>query len=164
MRIAVGDRIPDGVFKELGESGPQIVTTESLFSAKRVVLFSCPGAFTPKSTLQQVPGYLQHADEIMSLGVDAIVCISVNDSFVMDAWAKHCGTEGKIRMLADGHCEFHTSLGLGMDCTRFTLGFRSHRFSMLIEDSVLTHLNIEEPGGYDVSDASVIVTQLRDMS
>ena len=156
--------MPDGLFKELGESGPEIVTTATLFSGKKVVLFSCPGAFTPKSTLKQVPGYLQHADEILSSGIDAIICISVNDSFVMDAWAKYCGVEDKIRMLADGHCEFHTSLGLEMDCTRFTLGFRSHRFSMIIDDCVLTHLNIEEPGGYDVSDASVIVAQLRNMS
>ena len=160
MTIAVGDRIPVGVLKELGPRGPVQVSTEQLFSGKRVVLFSCPGAFTPKSTEKQVPGYLAHADEILAAGVDSIVCISVNDSFVMDAWAKHCGVGEKIRMLADGHCELHTSMGLEMDCTRFTLGFRSHRFSMIVDDGVVTHFNLEEPGGYDVSDASVIVEQL----
>ena len=160
MTIAVGDTIPVGVLKELADSGPGQVPTERLFAGQRVVLFSCPGAFTPKSTEQQVPGYVQHADEILANGIDAILCISVNDAFVMDAWGKHCGVGDKIRMLADGHCEFHTSMGLQMDCTRFTLGFRSHRFSMIIDDGVVTHLNVEEPGGYDVSDASVIVSQL----
>ena len=160
MTIAVGERMPIGIFKELGPKGPVQVSTEELFAGKRVVLFSCPGAFTPKSTEQQVPGYLAHADAIRNAGIDSIICISVNDSFVMDAWARFCGVGEKIRMLADGHCEFHTSLGLEMDCTRFTLGFRSHRFSMIVDDGVVTHLNVEEPGGYDVSDASVIVRQL----
>ena len=161
MTIAVGDRIPIGVLKELGKTGPQVVSTEQLFAGQRVVLFSCPGAFTPKSTQQQVPGYLEYADQIRALGVDAILCISVNDAFVMDAWGKALGTGDRIRMLADGHCEFHTSMGLEMDCTRFTLGFRSHRFSMIVDDGNVTHLNIEEPGGYDVSDATVVVEQLR---
>lgn len=158
----MGDSIPAGVLKELGPAGtPQVVSTAELFAGNRVVLFSCPGAFTPKSTDRQVPSYLNHADEIGSMGIDAIVCISVNDSFVMDAWGKACGVGDKIRMLADGHCEFHTSMGLEMDCTRFTLGFRNQRFSMIVDDGVVTHLNVEEPGGYEVSDASVIVEQLR---
>lgn len=162
MSIKVGDRIPTGVLKELGPAGaPTVVSSAEIFAGKRIVLFSCPGAFTPKSTQQQVPSYLNHADEIISLGVDAIVCISVNDAFVMDAWGKACGVGDKIRMLADGHCEFHTSMGLEMDCTRFTLGFRNQRFSMIVDDGVVTHLNVEEPGGYAVSDASVIVEQLR---
>ena len=162
MTIRVGDTMPLGVLKFLGDAGPERIGTHQLFPGRRVVLFSCPGAFTPKSTLQQVPGYLAHADEIFSLNIDSIICISVNDAFVMDAWGKHCGVGDKIRMLADGHCEYHTSLGLQMDCTRFTLGFRSERFSMIIDDGVVTHLNVEEPGGYEVSDASVIVRQLRE--
>ena len=161
MAIKVGDQIPTGVLKELGPNGPAPVATAEIFAGKRVVLFSCPGAFTPKSTDQHVPSYLQHADEIFACGIDSIVCISVNDSFVMDAWAKACGVGDTIRMLADGHCEFHTSLGLEMDCTRFTLGFRSERFSMAVNDGVVSHLNIEEPGAYDVSDASVILGQLQ---
>ncbi len=159
--IKVSDKIPAGVFKELGESGPETVSTDTLFNGRKIVLFSCPGAFTPKSTLKQVPGFLAAADDFASLGVDEIICISVNDSFVMDAWSTHMGVDGKIRMLADGHCEFHTSIGMQMDCTRFTLGFRSERFSMLVEDAVVTLLNVEEPGGYDVSDASVLLQQMR---
>tara|TARA_Y100000588_G_scaffold231613_1_gene245345 strand:+ start:1372 stop:1869 length:498 start_codon:yes stop_codon:yes gene_type:complete len=160
MAIKVGDKIPSGLFKELREDGPQLVSTDEVFIGKRVVLFSCPGAFTPKSTEKQIPGYIEQSEAILSSDIDSIVCISVNDAFVMDAWGKHCHVNGKVRMLADGHCEFHTSLGLQMDCTRFTLGFRSHRFSMIVDDCLVTHLNIEEPGGYDVSDATVIVEQL----
>jgi peroxiredoxin len=160
--IAVGDRIPAGVLKELGPDGPQPVSTDSLFAGRNVVLFSCPGAFTPKSTKKQVPGYLSAADEILATDIDEILCISVNDSFVMAAWGEHLGVGDKIRMLADGQCEFHTSMGMEMDCTRFTLGFRNHRFSMIVEDGIVRTLNLEEPGGYDVSDASVIVQQLRE--
>ena len=159
--IQVGDNIPTGVLKELGAEGPEVVSTEQLFSGKDVILFSCPGAFTPKSTEKQVPSYQRHAAEFFSLGIDSIICISVNDAFVMDAWGKHVGVGDDIRMLADGHCEFHTSMGLQMDCTRFTLGFRSHRFSMLVEGGVVTTLNLEEPGAYEVSDAAVILEQLR---
>jgi len=159
--IKISDKIPAAVFKELGENGPETVSTNTLFNARKVVLFSCPGAFTPKSTLKQVPGFLAAAEEFAALGVDEIICISVNDSFVMDAWASHMGVAGRIRMLADGHCEFHTSIGMQMDCTRFTLGFRSQRFSMLVDDAVVTLLNVEEPGGYDVSDAGVLLQQMQ---
>ena len=159
--IGIGDRVPAGLLKELGPEGPQTVPTDTLLSGRNVVLFSCPGAFTPKSTKKQVPGFLERADEILAMGIDEILCISVNDSFVMAAWGEHLGVGDKIRMLADGQCEFHTSMGMEMDCTRFTLGFRNQRFSMLIEDGVVTELNVEEPGGYDVSDASVIVEQLK---
>ncbi len=161
MAIKIGDRIPAGVLKELGNEGPVTVATGELFDGKRVVLFSCPGAFTPKSTDHHVPSYLEHADAILASGVDSILCVSVNDSFVMDAWAKACGVGSKIRMLADGQCEFHTSLGLEMDCTRFTLGYRNHRFSMIVDDGRVTHLNVEAPGAYDVSDAAVILAQLQ---
>ena len=161
MAIAVGDRIPVGVLKELGENGPEAVSTEQLFDGRKIVMFSCPGAFTPKSTLQQLPGYVRHAEEIRSHGIDAIYCISVNDAFVMHAWGEHCGVGDDIRMLADGQCEFHTRMGLEMDCTRFTLGFRNHRFSMIVDDGVVARLNVEEPGAYEVSDADVILDQLR---
>jgi peroxiredoxin len=159
--IKISEKIPAAVFKELGENGPETVSTDTLFNGRRVVLFSCPGAFTPKSTEKQVPGYLAAAADFASLGVDEIICISVNDSFVMDAWATHMGVDGRIRMLADGHCEFHTSIGMQMDCMRFTLGFRSQRFSMLVDDAVVTMLNVEEPGGYDVSDAGVLLQQMQ---
>ena len=160
--IAVGDRVPAGVLKELGPDGPRPVSTDSLFAGRNVVLFSCPGAFTPKSTEKQVPGYLAAAAEILASDIDEILCVSVNDSFVMAAWGEHLGVGDSIRMLADGQCEFHTSMGMQMDCTRFTLGYRNHRFSMIVEDGIVRTLNLEDPGGYEVSDADVIVRQLHE--
>lgn len=161
LAIAIGTRLPPGLFRILGSEGPSVVTSGEIFDGKTVVLFSCPGAFTKKSTELQVPSYIAHHDEIHALGVDTIVCISVNDSFVMDAWGEHCGVGRRITMLADGQCEYHTQLGLEMDCTRFALGYRSHRFSLLAVDGVVELLNIEDPGAYEVSDARVIVEQIR---
>ena len=162
MVIKVGEKIPSSNFKVLKGETPITISSEELFSNKKTVLFSVPGAFTPKSTNDQVPSYLKKADEIFSLGIEKIYCVSVNDSFVMDAWSKHCKVNGKILMLADGHCEFFTSIGLEMDCTRFTLGYRCERFSMIIDDDVVKSLNVEEPGGpVDISSAKVIVEQLK---
>ena len=158
--IEIGDHVPSGVLRELGDSGPETITTDKLLHDRTVVLFSCPGAFTPKSSNEQVPSYLKNADEIYSLGVDEILCVSVNDAFVMAAWGKYLEVGNKIRMLADGQCEFHTSMGLQLDCTRFALGFRSHRFSMIIEQGVVKELNLEKPGDYEVSGANMVITQL----
>lgn len=160
MRLRVGDRIPPGVLKFMGRQGPKPISIDELFNGRRVVLFSVSGAFTPKSTTMHVPSYLNLADKIFSHGVDDILCVSVNDAHVMDAWANYCGSKGKIRMLADGHCEFFMALGLEMDCTRFTLGYRCQRFSLIADNRVTTHLNIEEPGEYRVSGAETIVAQL----
>ncbi|GAB3273293.1 peroxiredoxin [Parahaliea aestuarii] len=162
VRIDTGSKLPDGVFRVLEASGPAIVSAADLFSGKSVVLFSCPGAFTEKSTRLQVPSYLRYSSELFSLGVDTICCVSVNDAFVMHAWGERCEVGNKILMLADGQCEYHTQLGLEMDCTRFALGFRSHRFSLLAVDRVVRILNIEEPGAYEVSDAAVITGQIRE--
>ena len=161
MAIAIGDKVPVAVLKELRDGAPVAIATAELFAGKRVIVFSCPGAFTPKSTVQQVPSFINHFDEFLALDIDSVICISVNDAFVMNAWSEACGATGKIRMLADGHAEFHTQLGLEMDCTRFTLGFRSHRFSMFVDDGRVKLLNVEDPGAYDVSDAAVILQQLR---
>lgn len=161
MKIHIGSRLPPGIFRVLGDDGPLVTSADEIFHGKTVVLFSCPGAFTKKSTELQVPGYLEFHNELCALGVDQIVCMSVNDSFVMDAWGRDCGVGERILMLADGQCEYHTQIGLEMDCTRFALGYRSHRFSLLAVDGVVELLNIEEPGAYEVSDASVIVEQIR---
>jgi peroxiredoxin len=161
VTIAIDDKVPVAVLKELQDGAPVAVATAELFAGKRVIVFSCPGAFTPKSTVQQVPSFIAHFDEFLALDIDSVICISVNDAFVMNAWSEACGATGKIRMLADGHAEFHTQLGLEMDCTRFTLGIRSHRFSMLVDDGYVKILNVESPGAYDVSDAAVILQQLR---
>jgi peroxiredoxin len=107
---------------------------------------------------------LRAADAFVQLGVDAILCISVNDPWVMDAWGRHCGVGERIRMLADAHCEYHTALGLQMDCTRFTLGWRSQRFSMLVNEGRVVLLNIEKPGEYEVSDAEVLLAQARNLA
>ena len=158
--IAIGDCVPSGVLRELGPNGPEPITTDKLLLNRTVVLFSCPGAFTPKSSGKQVPSYLKNAEEIYSLGIDEILCVSVNDAFVMAAWGKHLEVGNKIRMLADGQCEFHTAMGMQLDCTRFALGFRSQRFSMIIKQGVVRELNLEKPGNYDVSDASIVIAQL----
>lgn len=164
MTIAIGDRVPTGALKYLENDQQRWVTTEQLFGGRRVALFSCPGAFTTKSTLRQVPSYLQAADDFRQLGVDVMVCISVNDPWVMEAWGRHCGVGERIRMLADAHCEYHTALGLQMDCTRLTLGWRSQRFSMLANDGCVVLLNIEKPGEYEVSDAQVLLAQARGLA
>ncbi len=161
VKISVGSTLPPGLFRVLGDEGPIVVSSGEVFDGKTVVLFSCPGAFTKKSTEWQVPSFLQRCDELHSLGVDTVACMSVNDSFVMHAWGEHCGVGDKILMLADGQCEYHTQLGLEMDCTRFALGYRNHRFSLLAVDGVVELLNVEEPGGYEVSDGRVITEQIR---
>lgn len=161
MTIAIGDHVPVAVLKELQDGTPTAVATADLFAGKRVILFSCPGAFTPKSTTQQLPSFVANFDAFLALDIDSVICISVNDAFVMHAWGDTCGALGKIRMLADGHAEFHTQLGLEMDCTRFTLGIRSHRFSMLVDDGRVEILNVETPGDYAVSDAAVILQQVQ---
>ena len=164
MTIAIGDRLPTGALKYLENDQQRWETTDNLFGGRRVVLFSCPGAFTTKSTQRHVPSYLRAADAFLQLGVDVILCISVNDPWVMEAWARHCGVDGPLRMLADPHCEYHTALGLQMDCTRFTLGWRSQRFSMLVNEGRVVLLNIEKPGEYEVSDAEVLLAQARDLA
>ena len=155
--------MPEGALKYLENDKQRWVATTELFQSTRVVLFSCPGAFTTKSTNLQLPSDLRLADEFHRRGVDSIICISVNDPWVMKAWGELCAVGDRIRMLADAHCEYHTALGLQMDCTRMTLGWRSQRFSMLIEDGVVNQLNIEVPGGYELSDASVVLNQLKSM-
>lgn len=162
MSVTIGDRIPTATFRVMGDVDPRTVGVDELFNGRRVLLFSVPGAFTAKSTHQHVPSYLAYADAIRALGVDAILCAAPNDAHVMAAWAAHCGVTDQIMMLADNHAEFFMALGLEMDCTRFGLGFRCQRFSLIAEDRQITHLNIEEPGQYVVSGAETILAQLRD--
>lgn len=162
MTAKIGDRIPAGIFRVMGAIDPQPIGVDDLFDGRRVVLFSVPGAFTAKSTALHVPSYLAHADAIRALGVDAILCVAPNDAHVMAAWAAHCGVGDQIKMLADNHAEFFMALGLQMDCTRFGLGFRCQRFSLIARDRRITHLNIEEPGQYAVSGAETILAQLQE--
>lgn len=160
MTIKVGDRMPEGRFTVIGANGPEALTTDQLFSGKKVVLFSVPGAFTPTCSAKHLPGFIEHADAFKAKGVDTIACMAVNDAFVMSAWGKSAGAEGKVLMLADGNGEYARALGLEMDASKFGMGTRSQRFSMIVEDGVVKQLNIEPPGQFGVSSAETALQQL----
>ncbi len=159
MSIKVGDKIPSCTLKTMGEEGPVNITTDEIFSGKKVLLFAVPGAFTPGCSNTHVPGYVVNADKIKASGVDTIACMAVNDAFVMGAWGKAQNAEALL-MLADGNCEFTTALGLEMDGTGFGLGKRSQRFAMLVENGTVTQLNVEPAGGVDVSSAETMMKLL----
>jgi peroxiredoxin len=160
MAIQVGDKIPSGTLTIMGPDGPGPLTTEEIFSGKKVVLFAVPGAFTPTCSAKHLPGYLQNADAIKAKGVDTIACLSVNDAFVMGAWAKDRNVGDKVLMLADGGAAVTKSLDTVLDLTERGLGVRSRRYSMVVDDGVVTQINLEEGGGFEVSDAETILGQL----
>ncbi|MCY1664389.1 peroxiredoxin [Rhizobium sp. SL86] len=161
MTIAVGDTLPAATFKEKTVDGPVEVTTEALFKGKKVVLFAVPGAFTPTCTMNHLPGYLENRDAILERGVDDIAVVAVNDMFVMGAWAEKSGGMGKIHFLSDWDASFTKALGLEIDISAAGLGVRSKRYSMLVEDGVVTSLNLEEnPGQATVSGAAAMLEQL----
>ena len=156
MTIQVGNSIPTCTMKTMSDKGPADITTDEIFSGKKVVLFAVPGAFTPGCSLTHLPGYVVNADNIKAKGVDSIVCMSVNDAFVMDAWGKSQNAE-ELLMLADGNGAFTAALGLELDGSGFGLGTRSQRFAMIVEDGSVTHLNVEPGAGVDVSSADTIM-------
>ncbi len=160
MPIKVGDKIPNVKVKEMAESGMKDVSTGELFAGRKVVLFSVPGAFTPTCSKQHLPGFVQNAAEIKRKGVDEIVCMSVNDAFVMDAWGKAQGTPGKVRMIADGNAEFAKALGLDFDAAGIGFGTRSQRFALIAQDGVVKHLAVEQPMKFEVSSAEKILEKL----
>lgn len=160
MAIGVGDKIPSGALAKMGAEGPGPVTTEDLFSGKKVVLFAVPGAFTPTCSAKHLPGFVEKADAIKAKGVDTIACLSVNDVFVMDAWGKAQNAAGKVEMLADGSAALTKEMGTVLDLTDRGLGVRSSRYSMIVEDGTVTQINLEEGGGFEVSDADTILSQL----
>jgi peroxiredoxin len=143
----------------MGENGPEGISTESIFSGRKVVLFAVPGAFTPGCSMTHLPGYVVNADKILAAGVDSIACLSVNDAFVMDAWGKAQNAE-HILMLADGNGDFTQALGLELDGRGFGMGLRSQRYAMVVEDGVVTTLNVEQGPGVDVSSAETILAAL----
>jgi len=159
MTIQVGDKIPQATMKVMGEKGPQDMTTDDLFAGKKVVLFALPGAFTPTCSAAHLPGYVANADKIKEKGVDSVVCLSVNDAFVMSAWGADKNAEELI-MLADGNGDFTSAVGLEMDGSAFGLGKRSQRYAMIAEDGVVTALNVEAPGAFEVSAADAILALL----
>ena len=160
MTISIGERVPAATLRKMGENGPEEITTHDLFAGKKVVLFAVPGAFTPTCSMKHVPGFVNHADEIKAKGVDIIACMSVNDAFVMDAWGKDRRVGDKVVMLADGSAELSTALGLDLDLKDRGLGVRAKRFAMVVEDGVVTTLNVEEPGVFDVSSAESVLAAL----
>ena len=160
MAIKVGDTLPDSVLMEMTDSGPTPHSVESLFSGKKVALFAVPGAYTPTCSAKHLPGFVEKEAELKAKGVDEIVCTSVNDVFVMDAWGKSSGVGDKVRMLADGNGDFTAALGLEMDGSKFGLGQRSQRYSMIVEDRVVKELNVEEGGNFEVSSADYMLGQL----
>ncbi len=152
--------MPSGVFGVMTDAGPGAVSTEDLFGGKKVVLFSVPGAFTPTCSMNHVPGFVDHADEILAKGVDTIACMAVNDIFVMDAWGKDRSVGDKISMLADGNGEYASALGLEMDATGFGMGMRGQRFAIIVDDGVATHVAVEEAGKFEVSSAESVLANL----
>jgi peroxiredoxin len=160
MTIAVGDRMPSGEFGVMGADGPEKVTTDALLSGKKVVLFSVPGAFTPTCSAKHLPGFIDHADALHAKGVDTIACLAVNDVFVMSAWGQSAGVGDKVLMLADGNGTYTKALGLELDGTGFGLGTRGQRFSLIVDNGVVTALNIEPAGAFGVSSAESALAQL----
>ncbi len=156
MSIQVGDRIPDATFTVMTAEGPAARTSQEVFGGKKVVLFAVPGAFTPTCNNQHLPGYLAHHGAIKARGVDVIACTAVNDVHVMHAWSKANGVGDRILMLADGNAEFARALGLESDSSRFGMGTRSRRYSMVVEDRVVRELNVDAPGKLDVSAADKV--------
>ncbi|MEP9357249.1 peroxiredoxin [Sphingomonas sp. KR3-1] len=160
MTIQVGDRIPSITFVKVTEGGPEQISSDDYFAGRKVALFSVPGAFTPTCSAKHLPGFVEKADEILAKGVDEIACTAVNDAFVMGAWGKASGVEGKVTMLADGNGDFPKALGLTMDGSKFGMGTRGQRFSMLVNDGVVEQLNVEAPGQFEVSSADYLLGQL----
>ena len=161
MTIKPGDRLPETTFRIMTADGPKPAVTDEIFKGKRVVLFAVPGAFTPTCHKNHLPGFLTHAAEIKAKGVDAIAVTSVNDPFVMGAWAKASGAEGAIEFLADGSADFAKAVGLTLDASAGGLGLRSLRYSMLVEDGVVKTLHVEDsPGKADVSGAATMMKDL----
>jgi glutaredoxin/glutathione-dependent peroxiredoxin len=157
MAVAQGDTIPDVEVQTMGPDGPQTIRTGEVLGTGKVALFAVPGAFTPGCSKIHLPGYVQGADELKTRGVDLIACVSVNDAWVMDAWAKDQGVGDKILMIADGSATFTKAMGLESDRTAFGLGVRSERSSGLIEDGVVTSLDVEPAPGVDVSSCTAML-------
>ena len=160
MAIKVGDKIPEGILKCIGSDGIVNIEVGKHFSNKKIVLFSVPGAFTPTCSAKHLPGFVEYSSDILSKGVDEIICISVNDPFVMNAWEKDQNSKGKVTLLADGNGDFTEALGLSFDGSGFGLGKRGQRFVIIIDNGTIVHLAIEEAGSFEVSSAESVLKAL----
>jgi len=160
MAIKVGDKIPSVKLKTMKDGKMSDVSTDEIFRGKKVVLFAVPGAFTPTCSMQHLPGFVEKAGAIRAKGVDTIACISVNDAFVMGAWGKDKGAEGKVLMLADGNGEFAKAVGLEFDGSGIGFGLRSQRYALVVQDGVVKHVAVEQPMKFEVSSADAILAKL----
>ena len=160
MTIKTGERLPQATFMKMTDNGPEAVDSESFFKGRRVALFSVPGAFTPTCSAKHLPGFIEKASELKAKGIDEIACTAVNDAFVMGAWSKSAGADGKVTMLADGNGDFARAVGLEMDGGKFGMGMRGQRWSMVVKDGVAEQLNVEGPGEFKVSTADHMLGQI----
>jgi len=160
MTIQVGEHIPEMTLIKATADGPRPIETGEFFGGRKVALFSVPGAFTPTCSARHLPGFIERAADLKAKGVDEIACVAVNDAFVMQAWAKSAGAEGKVTMLADGNGDFARALGLVMDGSKFGMGQRGARWSAIVDDGTVSELNVEEPGAFSVSSAEFLLNQL----
>jgi len=160
MAIKVGDKVPSTTFTTFGPEGPGPITTDELFGGKTVALFAVPGAFTPTCSAKHLPGFTAHAGDLKAKGVDTIACVSVNDVFVMKAWGENQSVGDNVLMLADGNGDFTKAIGLELDGSRFGMGQRSQRYSLIAKDGVVTELNVEQGGEFKVSSAEYMLAQL----
>ena len=161
MAISVGDRLPEATFTIMTGEGPQAITTSEVFGGKKVAAFAVPGAFTPTCHLQHLPGFVQQIEAFKAKGVDTVACISVNDIFVLDAWAQETGAKDKIMFLADGNGDFTRAAGMTLDVSAVGLGERSQRYAMLVEDGEVQVLNLEEaPASAVISNAEELLKAL----
>lgn len=161
MAIAIGDKLPDVVLRQMTADGPQEVPTGDFFGGRKVVLFAVPGAFTPTCHNTHLPGFVSNADALKAKGVDAIACVAVNDVFVLSAWSKASGADATVTFLSDGNAEFTKAIGLEMDGSGFGLGTRSQRYAMVVDDGVVTSLALEPAAGQaEVSAAEAVLASL----
>lgn len=161
MTINVGDKLPTHTLKRLGDDGLEDISTDTVFAGRKVVMFSVPGAYTPTCHNQHLPSYVEQADELRAKGIDEIVCLSVNDPFVMKAWGAELGATGKVTLLPDWDAGFTKAMGLDMDAAGAGLGVRGKRFSMVVEDGVVKSLDVEEnPSKMEITDAQTCLTRL----
>ena len=160
MTIKVGDKLPSATLTQATAEGPKPVQTDDFFKGRTVALFAVPGAFTPTCSAKHLPGFKQHAPDLKAKCVDAIACLSVNDAFVMKAWGEDQAVGDDVIMLADGNGDFTSAIGLSMDGSRFGMGQRSQRYSMIVNDGIVKELNVEAPGEFKVSAADYMLAQL----
>ena len=160
MTIAVGNKLPSITLTRMTRDGPANVSSDELFTGRKVVVFGLPGAFTPTCSAAHLPGYVVNSDALFASGIDSIVCLSVNDAFVMDAWGKQHNADDRVQMIADGNADFTRAIGLEVDLSERGMGVRSQRYALVADDGVVTLLNVEQPGKFEVSDAETILEAL----